>query len=159
MATRFVPIVVQLNTRDPQAGVLQLRGAFRQLDDQLQHTGNGLQQAFVQADLTTRGLVALKDQIVQTFNEFRKFEGELANVNTLLSDNGQTVAGYRQQLLQLDPALGQASELTRGLYQALSSGVQAGQGLQFIETAAKAARAGLATTFEAVDAGTSVLNS
>jgi TP901 family phage tail tape measure protein len=45
------------------------------------------------------------------------------------------------------------------MYQALSSGVEAGDALTFIEKSAKAARAGLASTFETVDAGTSVMAS
>ncbi len=82
----------------------------------------------------------------------------LSNLNTLLDDSA-SLTKFRDGLLELDPALGQTSELARGMYQAISSGVNEGDALQFIADSAKTARAGLATTFETVDAGTSVMAS
>nr|HQU84498.1 phage tail tape measure protein [Pyrinomonadaceae bacterium] len=119
---------------------------------------DSLENLFIKADLKARAIVALTDAVRESFTEFRNFGKEVANLDTLLEGEGQ-IQSLKKGLLELNPNLGQTSELARGMYQALSSGVEAGEALQFIEKSAKAARAGLATTFETVDAGTSVMAS
>ena len=71
------------------------------------------------------------------------FNKELANVNTLLIGSDVSIRGLEQQILALPPALGSATELTRGLYEALSAGIPPGQAVQFVGASAKIASAGL----------------
>jgi hypothetical protein len=154
---RFVPIIITANAEDAQAAVSRLTSAFAGLEKQSSATGNGLKNAFLAADAIGSTFRFLSNEIRQFAQEYLKFNAEIANVSTLLDAN-QNITALRQGILGLNPALGASSELTRGLYQALSSGVEAGESLQFIEASAKAARAGLATTFETVDAATTVIN-
>jgi TP901 family phage tail tape measure protein len=91
------------------------------------------------------------------------FEAELANVSTLL--NTETPEGVKQlkileqQILALDSRLGGATDLTRGLYQALSAGAKPAVAVRLVGEAALFAKAGLTDTFTAVDVLTTVLNS
>ena len=82
----------------------------------------------------------------------------MANVNTLLGKGsaGQFSA-LREQLLALPPALGSSTELAKGLYSALSGGIEASRAVDFVATAAKAAKAGMADLSVATDALATVL--
>ena len=90
------------------------------------------------------------------------FEAEFANVSTLM--NTETPKGVKQlklleeQILALDSRLGGATELTRGLYQALSAGVEPAKAVRFVGEAALFAKAGLTDIFTAVDLLTTVIN-
>ena len=91
------------------------------------------------------------------------FEAEIANVSTLM--NTETPRGIKQlklleqQILNLDSRLGGATELTRGLYQALSAGADPAIAVRLVGEAALFAKAGMTDTFTAVDVLTTVLNS
>lgn len=88
-----------------------------------------------------------------------KFEERLGNVATLLGDRS-AIDGYRKQLIELgQQGFGSVSKLADGLYQTISAGVKgASNQMEFLEKAAIAAKVGLASTFEAVDLGTTILN-
>lgn len=156
---RFVPIIITADDRNAQAVVGGLTNAFERMDAAADRAGNGgLRNAFIQADLTARAISFVTREVIAGAQEFLRYGRELSNLNTLLDDSA-SLTKFRDGLLELDPALGQTSELARGMYQAISSGVDEADALQFIADSAKTARAGLATTFETVDAGTSVMAS
>ena len=104
------------------------------------------------------GVGAIAGAIATVTTSVVDFEREMANVNTLLGKGsaGQ-FAALREQLLALPPALGDATTLAKGLYSALSAGVDAGQAVGFVATAAKAAKAGMAELSVATDALATVL--
>lgn len=91
------------------------------------------------------------------------FETQLANVDTLLDDSSVSVERYREQLLELSGrSTKDLADLTQGLYQTISAGIPAVEGaggaLSVLDTAQRAATAGLSTTEQAVTALTTVLN-
>lgn len=104
------------------------------------------------------GVGAIAGAIATVTTSVIDFEKEMANVNTLLGKGsaGQ-FAALREQLLALPPALGSSTELAKGLYSALSGGIEAGRAVEFVGTAAKAARAGMADLTVATDALATVL--
>ena len=91
-------------------------------------------------------------------NSITSFDKELANVNTLLIGSNVSIKDLEQQILALPPALGSASELTRGLYEALSAGIPPGQAVQFVGESAKIASAGLTDLKSTVKLVTNVMD-
>lgn len=82
------------------------------------------------------------------------FEDELANVSTLIKgDATEAVAKLRQEIIALPPELGTTTELTKGLYNALSAGVEPARAVAFVGDAAKLAKAGLTS----MDTATNIL--
>jgi len=159
MGQRFVPIVIAVSDGNSEQVVKGLTNAFSHLDQTAERAGTGgLRNAFIQADLTSRAIAMATREVMEAAREYLQFGRELSNLNTLL-DDGASLSGYRDGILELDPALGRTSELARGMYQAISSGVGAEDALDAITASAKAARAGLTDTFTTVDAGTSVMAS
>ena len=77
------------------------------------------------------GVGAIAGAIATVTTSVIDFEREMANVNTLLGKGsaGQ-FAALREQILALPPALGSSTELAKGLYSALSAGVDAGQAVE-----------------------------
>jgi TP901 family phage tail tape measure protein len=90
-------------------------------------------------------------------NTFREFQTDIANVATLGVNNIQEL---EQSVLQLGSTAPLAlSDLTAGLYQVVSAGVDAGNQMQVLENTAKAAKAGLAETTDALGLAASVVKS
>jgi TP901 family phage tail tape measure protein len=91
-----------------------------------------------------------------------EFGKQFANVATII--NTQTPKGVKQlqilkqQILALRPELGSATDLTKGLYQALSAGVEPAQAVKLVGEAALFAKAALTDTLTAVDVMTTVMN-
>ena len=104
------------------------------------------------------GIAATTYALKKSIEQFASFEKELANVSTLVDTNVVSMAKFQKELFALDSNLGSVTELTKGLYQALSAGVDAAKAVEFVGKAALAAKAGLSDTFTAVDAGTTILN-
>lgn len=91
------------------------------------------------------------------------FSRGLAEVDTLLDKSDVSIQNYRRQLLELSTQSSKTlTDLTQGLYQAISAGIPAVEGaagaFSVLEAAQRSAVAGLATTEVAVDATVSVLN-
>ncbi len=102
--------------------------------------------AFTAAMLSTGKLV----------NEWNK---ELTNVSTLIDTTVISVESLSKELLHLDPQLGNTTELTRGLYQAFSSGARtAEEAMELTTTSAKFGKAALVDTFTAVDVLSTAIN-
>ncbi len=92
------------------------------------------------------------------FTDAIDFEKELANVSTLVDTSVVSMDQMGEGILDLAGELGSAQELTKGLYQALSAGVDPAKGIDFVAEAAKFAKAGLTDMFSAVDAITTAIN-
>ena len=91
------------------------------------------------------------------------FSRGLAEVDTLLDKSDVSIQNYRRQLLELSTQSSKTlTDLSQGLYQAISAGIPAVEGaagaFSVLEAAQRSAVAGLATTEVAVDATVSVLN-
>lgn len=97
--------------------------------------------------------------IMKGFNKFREFDQGMRNVNTILNVTQKELDGLGKglQAIQREVGVG-GKDITNALYQAASAGVAAGDSLEFVRTAAKAATAGIASTETAVDGLTTVIN-
>jgi len=125
-------------------------------------TSGGLAAGFSKAQVGIAAVVAVATTLYQTFKKvsdvYGDFEAELANVSTLVDTSEVDMKALQKQILALPVALGSATELTKGLYQALSAGVEPGKAVAFVAESAKVAKAGLSDVFTAVDAGTTIMN-
>jgi len=94
---------------------------------------------------------------VKSASDFRK---KMAEVSTLLIGTGTNMDELRKQTIDMAQELGQNEiEVAAGLYESLSAGVgTAAESLFFLKQATKLAVGGVATTKEAVDALTTVMN-
>ena len=101
------------------------------------------------------GIVAGLTASVKAANDFEK---SFANVTTLVDASVVDVNSMKNELLGLDSRLGSATELTEGLYQALSASVEPSKAVQFVGQAAQFAKAAIVDTNTAVDVITTGLN-
>lgn len=92
---------------------------------------------------------------VLSANEWQK---EFSNVTTLLDTTQINTQAMAKELLLLDARLGDSTDLTKGLYQALSASVEPTQAVNFVAESAKFAKAALVDTNTAVDVITTGLN-
>jgi TP901 family phage tail tape measure protein len=89
-------------------------------------------------------------------NEFQK---EMGNVSTLVDTTAINMQGLTKEVLLLNPALGGATELTKGLYQAFSAGAgTAEEAMQITTDSAMFAKAALTDMSTAVDVLTTAQN-
>ena len=105
-------------------------------------------------------------QVIRVLKDAAKaaldFGKEFANVATLIDT--KTPVGVKQlkilkqQILALRPELGSATDLTKGLYQALSAGAEPAEAVRLVGEAALFAKAGLTDTLTAVDVITTAIN-
>lgn len=83
----------------------------------------------------------------------------IANINTLMTKADGTILGVSKAILGMDNALGDATELAAGMYQAMSAGaINAADGLQIVKDAAIFGKAALVDVSTAVDILTSAVN-
>jgi len=122
------------------------------------HLANMRKYWFAMKASITAAAAAVIAALATSVSKYAAFEKEMANVSTLVDTNVVSMAKLQKQILSLNPNLGSAAELTKGLYQALSAGVDSAKAVEFVGLAAQAAKAGLSDTFTAVDAGTTILN-
>jgi TP901 family phage tail tape measure protein len=91
--------------------------------------------------------------------EAARFEKGMAEVNTIAGLTDDQLLKLKKDARALAVQFGLTTdELTGGLYQALSAGVSEADVLPFLETAAKAAKAGVTDLKTSVDAMTTVTN-
>ena len=106
------------------------------------------------------GFRAIAGQTIDAIRESVIFEKQLAEISTMLDGPAtETMARYKDEIKIMAIEFGQSKEtLSKGLYDILSSGIAAGDGLTVLRVAAKAAIGGVTDTAVAVDALTTVLN-
>lgn len=105
-------------------------------------------------------LQSLKQYINESTQSFYAFEKSMAEAATMLDTmEKDLIPGMSEEITGLSIAFGQSAiDLSRGLYQALSAGVDAGKAMKFMKSATELASAGLASVETTVDALTTVLN-
>jgi TP901 family phage tail tape measure protein len=147
-----LPPLAQKALRD----ISTLGKGFEKLGGEAEHGSNGFQAMLLRADLLGRAIAALISVVSNGWQEYLNFGKEIANVNSILGKDDD-IGKLRDGILSLKPELGGATELTRGLYQAISSGVDAKDSLDFIAVSARAAKAGVASVYDTVDSGTAIM--
>jgi TP901 family phage tail tape measure protein len=104
----------------------------------------------------TTPIVLLGAAIVKTFTQF---DDALAKTVALTSANAEQVAIWREQILELAPAVGKSPrELADALFVLASSGLKVTEVMPVMEAAAKASAAGLGSTTTVSLAATSAIN-
>lgn len=87
------------------------------------------------------------------------FEDSMAKVSTIADTSQMSIGQLSSGIVKLSNSTGKSvGDLSEGLYQAISSGIQTKDTLQFMQTASKAAIGGFTDTETAVDGLTTVLN-
>lgn len=88
------------------------------------------------------------------------FQNGLAKISTIADTTQSSMDDIGKGVIDLSNKTGQSvNDLNEGLYEAISSGVQTGDAVNFMSTATKAAVGGFTDTNTAVDGLTTVLNS
>jgi len=101
-------------------------------------------------------IIGTMTKAIKVANEYQK---ALSNVSTLIDTSTISMQDLSKQLLKLSPELGNTTELTKGLYQAFSSGAtSASDAMSTTVASAKFAVASLTDTFTAVDVLTTAMN-
>ncbi len=103
-------------------------------------------------------VAAITAGLIKSIMSADEWQKEFANVTTLVDESQVSFIGMAKELLSLDSRLGSSTDLTRGLYQALSASVEPSKAVQFVGEAAKFAKAALVDTNTAVDVITTGLN-
>lgn len=131
-----------------------MRGS-KQMTASLGRMGGAFQSFGKIAATTTLAIGAAIGMSVAKSNEWQK---ELRNVSTLVDTSSVNIKAMGDEILALDPRLGTATELTKGLYQALSASVDPANAVMAVGESAKFAKAALVDTNTAVDVGTTLIN-
>lgn len=139
-----------------------IQRSFSRLDRQIEGAVGRLTRSITSVQTALAGIAAGAGAAAP-IKFAQDFERALANVDTLLVDAGVSIERYRDQLLELSQASSKdLIDLTRGLYQTISSGIPAVEGaggaFDVLTQAQRAAVAGLATTEQAVNTFTTILN-
>jgi TP901 family phage tail tape measure protein len=128
--------------------------------------GHSLTSGYAQVELLKVGVEKLYAAVRQAWTGFTELETKLVNIRTLSALTDQQFKALSAEVVAMSTRVPQsAANLADGLYQLQSAGVDAQQAVKgtngelgALELAARAATAGLATTEQAVDVGTSILN-
>lgn len=108
---------------------------------------------------TAAAAAAFAAFVIKSTKEADKFQQSLSNVNTLLKEGQADISGLSRELLMMDSALGTTTELTDGLYQAISAGADpAAEAMDVVADSAMFAKAALTDTATAVDVLTTASN-
>jgi len=152
----------------------QLTGGLKGANTQIKGLQNSVKMA--QADFASKygeiasaskriglGFMAVGAAAVAGFGAAAKaasdFNAGLAEVSTLVDTNVVKMDALKKGINAVAMETGQSAEaLTGGLYQAISAGVGAGEAIEFLGVAAKAAVAGVTDTETAVNGLTNALN-
>ena len=96
---------------------------------------------------------------VASANLAMDFESAMAKVSTIADETKVPIDELKEGIKKLSEDTGQSvTDLSEGLYQAISASVDTGDAISFLETATKAAVGGFTDNATAVDGLTSVLN-
>lgn len=102
---------------------------------------------------------AVTDAIFAASKKSTEFQKEMTNVATIIDTTAISTQGLTMALFRLDPALGDTTELTKGLYQAFSAGAEdAEEALKITTDSAIFAKAALTDMSSSVDVLTTAIN-
>ncbi|NLA28024.1 MAG: phage tail tape measure protein [Firmicutes bacterium] len=157
--------------RAVQREVVKTEQELKKLEQQLKNTGLSAEQLAkkfkdvgakltdVGKKMTTRVTAPIVAAGVAVVKLASDFEDSLAKVSTLADESQVSMAGLREGILDISTASGvAATEVAGSLYDALSSGVETANVLDFVRTNIMLTKAGFTDMSTAVDATTTVLN-
>jgi TP901 family phage tail tape measure protein len=165
MADKYGELYVEL-----LADNRELKKQLSQMEKELRGTANRNEKAFKSSFkrigaglLAAFGIGTVITSLVRfvgsAISQFREFEKAMKNVNTIAKLSNRELRNMSKEVRNLAGAVGgDATDIAKGLYQAVSAGIEAGKAMEFMATAARAAQAGLSTTETAVDGLTTVIN-
>lgn len=162
-------LVILVDTKKGITSVRKADGTIKKLGKTAEKTTKkgkkdfgSLWKSMAVGSLVAKGLTAslrtLQRAMSGVVTEAMDFEDQFANVSTLITDSSVDISGMRSEILGMAGELGSATELTDGLYQALSAGVKPGEAVKFIGEAAKFSKAALTDMTSGVDILTTVIN-
>lgn len=142
---------------------LQISGATKTVEGQFLALGSAFLGGFgipAAVDLTAKTIGVIANTIGDSVKSAASLESRLAEIATISSDVAENMSGFADVLGEMSVATRtDVGLLSEGLYQTISSGItNTSDALQFLETSANAARAGLTTVEVAVDGLSSTVN-
>jgi len=118
--------------------------------------GKGITKAFNKSKLAVAGLVA---GIIAAIKHAEAFRAQMAQVSVMLGKNIQMLAGMKEAIIAMSVEFGESKEtLSKGLFDILSSGIEASKAMDVLRVAMKAAVGGGTDVATSVDAITTILN-
>ncbi len=161
MAGQSYPVEILLQARDQASAVLKNVGTAAQ-----QGLGKlgGLAGTITpeMGRLGTQATIAggaITAALGMAGNASAQYGKQIAEVGTLSSEAQGMLGEYRTELLKMGGEYGQSTEaLTKGLYDSVSAGIDAGDAIQFMGDASKMAVGGVTDVSTSVDLLTSALN-
>lgn len=113
--------------------------------------------------LEYQAIMAIVSGLQEGFKAAMDFDKAFAELSTLIDtstpEGVKQVAMLKEQLLALPPALGDITELTKAMYEAISAGIAPGLAVEFVAKAAVFAKAALMDQFTAVKLVTTAMKS
>lgn len=109
-------------------------------------------------DLIKGAFTAVGTALGASIYKANEWQKSFSNVSTLVDSSTVDLQGMSLELFKLDNRLGSTTDLTDGLYQALSASVEPAKAVGFVAESAKFAKAALTDTNTAVDVITTGLN-
>ncbi|NQV14520.1 phage tail tape measure protein, partial [bacterium] len=133
------------------------------VDDKIKKGSKDWQTSFAKFGLAVNGIeqgFRILDRTVgAAVRGIASFQTEMVRVNTLVNLTTQNFNKLTKQVIGLSKEIPQTvEELSQGLYQVVSAGVDASKAIDFLTVSSKAAVAGFTKTETSVDAITSVIN-
>lgn len=155
MAERAV--LIRLGSKlgpDGNKGIRQMQSGIDGLQKGALNVGK-----YLVAGTLGAGAAAFTAWLVRGTQDALAFGKAMAEISTIVDTTQVNMAALNKQILDLSRGTGKGpEELAKALYQTVSSGVEAGQAMQFVEKSAKTAIGAVASVTEVVDMTTNVLN-
>jgi len=105
------------------------------------------------------GLAAIAASFRKLIRLTSEFEMSMAKINTLLDESSPPIKAMSKDILKMSDTYGVATEdMTEGMFQAISAGVDAADSLEFMTIASKAAVGGFTKVETAVEGLTTFMN-
>jgi TP901 family phage tail tape measure protein len=121
--------------------------------------GAGLGGGVVAFTAIQQGVQMVGDAIGNAIGSAGAFEEQMATINTIARLSGDALGDMGDQISELSLSAGRdTADLTAGMYDLLSAGVDAADAMGVLEDATTLARGALSTTEEAVDLLTTTIN-
>ncbi len=147
-------ILKALGSKQVQGELNKVKGAFGKLRDSSKRLKDSL--FTLKGAFFALGAGVVARQFVSTVTQF---ESAMTNVATLVDTSVVNMQRFSKEVISMSTRVNKsAKDLADGLYQVISAGVDASEALVVLEVSAKAAKAGLTTTEQAVLTITKALN-
>jgi TP901 family phage tail tape measure protein len=161
-------IVLELDSKGAVKGFKGIDGALKGFDKATKKAKSSMAGMWKQmaiglgvTNLISGAFRKVTSAITGSISAVIEFEKQFANVTTLLNQaaDDPAILRIREDILDLAGPLGSATELTKGLYQAISAGQKPAKAVEFVAQAAMFAQGALADMSSSVKLLTGFLNS